>query len=84
MLHFAVTGEEAFRCPYRSCVWKQSVGRVLKIEMTPLGFYRSDSNHVHPLPTGFKPFVLKPTEIKPLPRVAVRKSRSRRRRSKKN
>jgi hypothetical protein len=84
MLHFFVTGEEAFRCPYCSCVWKQSVGQTLKIEITPLGFYRSDSKSLHPLPTGFKPLALRPEEIKRLPGMAVRKSRSYRKRPKKN
>lgn len=78
LLRLLVSGEEAFRCPLCSCVWKQYAGRDLRIEVTPLGFYRSDSQSLHPLPTGFRPSVRDPGKSARTIRAAVGPSRTRR------
>lgn len=77
-LQLVVTGEEAFRCPSCSCVWKQSPAQALKVEVTPLGFYRSDSQSLHPLPTGFKPPGRERGKSARMIRAAVGPSRTRR------
>jgi len=78
LLGLLVSGEEAFRCPSCSCVWKQSLGQALKIEVTPLGFYRSDSQGLHPLPTGFKMPGCQPENSARIVKAAVGPSRTRR------
>ena len=84
MPHLLAAGEEAFRCPYCSCVWKRLVGQASKIEITPLGFFSSCSNRLQPLPTGFKPYVPKAVKNNRPPGTAVRKSANGRKRSEKN
>ena len=78
-----VAGQQVFRCPYCSFVWKQSVGTDTRIEVTPLGFYRSDVERLQRLPTGFKPASLEPEQAKPLPQLLIIKSHDRRGRLKK-
>src|ERR1035437_9226071 len=61
------SGQQIFRCPYCALVWRQSVGPVTGVEVTALGLYRSDSNRLQCLPTGFKPVFHKPEQTPPLP-----------------
>ena len=78
-----VAGQQVFRCLYCSFVWRQSVGPLARIKVTPLGLYRSDSNRLQRLPTGFKPALLEPEQVRPLPPLPGMKSLDRRGRSNK-
>ncbi|MGA3119094.1 MAG: hypothetical protein ABSF90_32325, partial [Syntrophobacteraceae bacterium] len=54
-LQLVVTGEEAFRCPSCSCVWKQSPGQALKVEVTPLGVSGAEDGSIMAGPEGARP-----------------------------
>ena len=81
--HMLSAGPQVSRCPYCCFVWKQSVGTVTRIEVTALGFYRSDTDRPQRLPTGFKPASLEPEQGRPLPPLPGMKSYESRGRPKK-